>query len=592
MKKILFNAFNGNSALMGTALRGTTAGNIVSSGNSNRVTKRQRMQSARTLGASVINNTAMFVVAAALLSVGAANASPIAVTSNADAGDNTLRAAITAAQDGDVITVQAGLGTIVLTESLPAIAVGLTIEGNGVTIDGSSLGFTLLLINTDGEVPITINRVHFTNGGGTEYLIGAAISDEGSGCTLTVTSCIFTNNVTGGGTGAAICNNFGSGIFNISGSTFYKNRADGGGEGIIYALGATVTLTGNIFYENYTSWDAIVPLYGEITSSYNVYDDLGNESDPETTYQFGGDGDTEFLELELDDIFLPNITEVTLPNPLPDGYPVKDFYGTAIIPGSIVGAVVGVPSAKPALASLSVSAGSIDFDSDTKVYDVTVAPDVESITITAAAAKGSVITPADTAGVKTLADGANAFLIHVNKTDEPETVVYTLNVYRQSTSADLKSLTVTGATLSPDFHPDTLVYTANVASGTTSITINATPVAARAYPEGAGILSISGDTTVKIVVFSEVGGAEKTYTIHVKQGATGVLMSRAALSVHPNPTDGVVYIDNPDGAEVTVYTVSGAVVVRTTADVIDLSDYPAGVYVITVGGKVAKVVKR
>jgi hypothetical protein len=53
-----------------------------------------------------------------------------------------------------------------------------------------------------------------------------------------------------------------------------------------------------------------------------------------------------------------------------------------------------------------------------------------------------------------------------------------------------------------------------------------------------------------------------------------------------------VYIDNPDGAEAEVYSLSGTLVLRSKAAVIDLTQHAAGVYIIKVGNKTAKVVKR
>jgi hypothetical protein len=309
---------------------------------------------------------------------------------------------------------------------------------------------------------------------------------------------------------------------------------------------------------------------------------------------------------------LPADLYATYPN-----YPRRDFNGTYIVPGtSPVGAVVAWPAVNTdaELALLDITpegTPSIEFAPGTLEYDVAVEPTVTSITIAATAAVGSEVTPADT-GAKNLVVGANPpFLIHVNKEDKDE-VVYTLNVYRQSTSADLDALTVKvgGASkdLTPPFNKDTLSYTLKVDSGVTLVDIDAIPAAARAIVAGKGTaLAIPADKKFAIKVTAEFGDAEKTYTITVTQGTTGgqggetgVLASYAALSVHPNPTDGVVYIDNPDGAEVEVYNVLGVIVETrhaaslqgSSSATLDISHLPTGVYIIKVGDKVAKVVKR
>jgi hypothetical protein len=64
------------------------------------------------------------------------------------------------------------------------------------------------------------------------------------------------------------------------------------------------------------------------------------------------------------------------------------------------------------------------------------------------------------------------------------------------------------------------------------------------------------------------------------------------VKVYPNPTTGLVYIYNPDGVEAEVYTLSGALILRSNAAVVDLSQQAAGVYVIKVGNKTAKVLKQ
>src|SRR5579862_8167079 len=67
---------------------------------------------------------------------------PSVVTSNADNGLGSLRAAITAAQPGEVISFAASLAnqTILLRSSLPALATNLTITAAGVpnvTVSGA-----------------------------------------------------------------------------------------------------------------------------------------------------------------------------------------------------------------------------------------------------------------------------------------------------------------------------------------------------------------------------------------------------------------------------------------------------------------------
>jgi hypothetical protein len=100
--------------------------------------------------------------------------------------------------------------------------------------------------------------------------------------------------------------------------------------------------------------------------------------------------------------------------------------------------------------------------------------------------------------------------------------------------------------------------------------------------------------------------------------STAVETLRAtSLPAYPTPTSGIFYIDNPDGDKVEVYNVLGVLVETRHAASLqssgsatldetlratslqgsgsatnDISHLPAGVYIIRVEGKTAKVVKR
>ncbi len=94
-----------------------------------------------------------------------------------------------------------------------------------------------------------------------------------------------------------------------------------------------------------------------------------------------------------------------------------------------------------------------------------------------------------------------------------------------------------------------------------------------------------------------------------KSNTTGIFDTKLdVLSVFPNPTQGVLWVSVPElaegtAAEVHVYNTSGQLLQRVPAHgasagsaasrlSIDLSGYPAGVYIIRVGNAVAKVIKQ
>ena len=80
----------------------------------------------------------------------------------------------------------------------------------------------------------------------------------------------------------------------------------------------------------------------------------------------------------------------------------------------------------------------------------------------------------------------------------------------------LKSLSVEGATLSPEFNKDTLEYTVELEPETTSIKVNATKEDSTASITGTGDITVSeGDNNIKIIVTAQ-NGNERVYVINAK----------------------------------------------------------------------------
>jgi uncharacterized protein YjdB len=114
----------------------------------------------------------------------------------------------------------------------------------------------------------------------------------------------------------------------------------------------------------------------------------------------------------------------------------------------------------------------------------------------------------------------------------------------------------------------------------------------------AGLLSVAtGETAATLTVtatsvFDNTKSASVTVTV-TDASATAVEKTQSAtLSAYPNPTTGVVYVENDGNSEVVVYSVKGELLLRTVGSSVDLSALPSGVYVIKVGGKAARVVKQ
>ncbi|MDE3132378.1 MAG: hypothetical protein KGL16_14600, partial [Acidobacteriota bacterium] len=147
-------------------------------------------------------------ICAALLLVwaGSSLAATYTVSTSADSGPGSLRAALTAVDTApsppDVIDFSPGIGTITLASELPALTQSVAIDGNGATIDGAG-----------------------TYRGLFAYSGTIAISD------LTIADALATGGAGGAGDGAG---GGGAGL----------------GGGLFVASGATVTLSGVSFSDD------------------------------------------------------------------------------------------------------------------------------------------------------------------------------------------------------------------------------------------------------------------------------------------------------------------------------------------------------
>jgi predicted outer membrane repeat protein len=188
--------------------------------------------------------------AGGLLTAPAASAATITVTSLADSGAGTLRAAAAAAHSGDTIVLPSG--TISLTSGMVELNASVTIEGQGARS-------TAIDANGDSGIlytgyPLVVSGVTFEDGrvndpGGAIYSTstltltddafidntaqeGGAVSVEGSGAVdepLTIDRVLFEGNSATDDGGAL--ETYSTGTVRISDSTFADNSAadDGGG---------------------------------------------------------------------------------------------------------------------------------------------------------------------------------------------------------------------------------------------------------------------------------------------------------------------------------------------------------------------------
>jgi hypothetical protein len=264
-----------------------------------------------------------------------------AVTNIGNSGPGSLREVLGSMVDGDVILLPAGQ-TITLNTPLPTITKSIIIEGNGATLIQN--GFTesptsQLLFITSGK--LHISRLHFKGGRATNY--GAAIRSTG---TLTLESCIFSNNRTSASNaqGGAIFISGNAAALIVSGCTFHGNSAGSANTtrgGAIFGSAGTVTLTGNVFWENTAVQGNVMYGNASITSKgHNVSDKASGTTSDASGWNFIN-SDAQLSGLSFDADFKPSHESLpAIPSPPvgdPGLFPLCYFDGT--IRGTAPGAM-------------------------------------------------------------------------------------------------------------------------------------------------------------------------------------------------------------------------------------------------------------
>jgi hypothetical protein len=187
---------------------------------------------------------------AALVAAQAAGAATLTVTSTADSGPGTLRAALAAAADGDTIDASGISGTILLTSGELLVTKSVTIAGPGPAIAAVDGDAATRVFHIGSNTVVTISGLTITNGlatGAYAASIGGGIyNDHGS---LTVSNCNLIRNAADNGGGAIYNNAATLTLVNSTLSTNYaRGYSEGGGirgEGISVTI-LSSTLSGNV----------------------------------------------------------------------------------------------------------------------------------------------------------------------------------------------------------------------------------------------------------------------------------------------------------------------------------------------------------
>jgi parallel beta-helix repeat protein len=210
----------------------------------------------------------------------------LTVSSLADAGLGTLRAAIQTADAGshsDKFTINfAVAGMIDLQSPLPDLNNSITIQGPGassLTVEpatGVSLGAAVVTV--DAGQTASLSGLTVANGTGSAFGDGGGINNAG---TLMISGCTLSGN--SAGFGGAIWN---GGTLTVSNSTLTRNAAIGlnvGAGGAIYNIGgSSVTVIGSALSRNHAVYG------GGAISNYGTLTVSGSTLSDNSTPNFGG----------------------------------------------------------------------------------------------------------------------------------------------------------------------------------------------------------------------------------------------------------------------------------------------------------------
>jgi hypothetical protein len=162
---------------------------------------------------------------------GAVQTNYVLVSTTADSGSGSLRAALSAANSaglGDIGFSSGVTGTIPLLSPLPTLTGQITLLGPGtgnLTLSGGGSTAVGSIVTVNSKAQLFLSGLTIANGN-TGGEPGGGISNNG---VLTVTNSSFNDNSSGGNAGGAINN---SGTLMVSGSSFIDNSSSSGVGGI------------------------------------------------------------------------------------------------------------------------------------------------------------------------------------------------------------------------------------------------------------------------------------------------------------------------------------------------------------------------
>jgi len=158
------------------------------------------------------------------------------------------------------------------------------------------------------------------------------------------------------------------------------------------------------------------------------------------------------------------------------------------------------------------------FNKTTMTYNLNVANDIDTVTISATAEDTTTTVQGD--GIKTIDVGGNRFIIKsISGNGTPRE--YIINIVRDKNSnANLKSLEVEGQTIIPEFSPSVHSYSLNVDASISEINIKAVAEVATSTVKGVGKKTLTtGLNTFNIEVEAE-DNTTRTYVVAINKAAS------------------------------------------------------------------------
>jgi hypothetical protein len=251
-----------------------------------------------------------------------------------------------------------------------------------------------------------------------------------------------------------------------------------------------------------------------------------------------------------------------------------------------------------ALKSLAVNSEEVDdFNSAVYTYYFTVPYEVTTITLNAEAqTANSIVSGVGTFNLKV---GLNVFIITVTAADGKTSKEYTIGITRKDQNiAALKNLSVNGEEIE-NFSSTVYAYNLSVPYEITTALISAQAQEEGSMVKDTGIFDLKVGLNVFIItVIAPDGETSQKYTLNItrKDQNTGIEAYNSEEFIRfSNPTiDGQLYLYQFDRTQnVEIYDITGKKL--TTAkdiQIINLSQYAAGIYIIKNGKYTSKFIKK